>query len=89
MNKGIFSLVVWSVLIVLLIGCHIEMCRPSKTETFRTNVYEPYSQDKILIEDKDERGYTSVVFTLDKDTFGLDYLTPQELDSFKTEHNFK
>lgn len=37
----------------------------------------------IIKEGTDYRGLTSIVFVQGKDTFGLDYLTHAELDSFK------
>ncbi len=40
--------------------------------------------DHIIKSGTDERGFTSVVFTEGKDTFGLDYLDKHELDSLKS-----
>lgn len=45
---------------------------------------ESLINDHIIEQDTDERGFTSVVFTQGKDTFGLDYLDKHELDSLKS-----
>lgn len=44
---------------------------------------------RLLTEVTDERGLTSVTFMEGGDTFGFDYLTKHELDSFKKAEGFK
>lgn len=41
----------------------------------------PSSKKEIIKQSTDERGLTSVVYKEGKDTFALDYLTKQEVDS--------
>jgi len=38
---------------------------------------------RVILEDCDDRGLTSVLFTQDGKEWGLDYLTKQQLDSLK------
>jgi hypothetical protein len=56
---------------------------------YEDSVRRSQEPKRLLTEKTDENGYTTVTFTQGKDTFGLDFLTPHELDSFKKAEGFK
>jgi hypothetical protein len=61
----------------------IEQAENNRTTAILKAITPVSHKVRITLEDCDDRGLTSVLFVQDGKEWGLDYLTKQQLDSFK------